>query len=247
MKQAVCIENLRIGYRQNGRTTIVSSNLNAHLIEGSLTCLIGFNGVGKSTLLRTLAGFLPPLSGLVRIYGEDLRTLPLRFRSKTIGIVLTDRTDVKNFTARDVVSLGRSPYTGFFDKLTDEDQSFIQESIRMVGIEDIQNRLVETLSDGERQKVMIAKVLAQQTPIILLDEPTAFLDYPSKMEILDLLLTLAHKMKKTIIVSTHDLGTALEKTDNIWLMTKQQVLRTGSTVDFGLTSPITVQQIMRLF
>lgn len=146
-----------------------------------------------------------------------------------------------------MVSLGRSPYTGYFDKLSKEDNNIIDESINMVGIKEIENRLVDTLSDGERQKVMIAKVIAQQTPIILLDEPTAFLDYPSKIEILDLLTILAHKLDKTIILSTHDLGTSLEKVDNIWLITDDGQLKAGNLTDFGLKFPISPEQILNLF
>lgn len=168
-------------------------------------------------------------------------------RAKTIGVVLTERTDIQQFTVREMVALGRSPYTGFFDRLSENDNDIIDESIRMVGIRELEHRMVDTLSDGERQKVMIAKVLAQQTPVILLDEPTAFLDYPSKVEVLSLLYSLAHNMNKSILLSTHDLGTALPISDEIWLMSNQGQLKTGSRKNFGLGIQITSDQMMALF
>ena len=247
MESAISINDLYIGYKERGNTKTVCTMLNASLSQGSLTCLIGVNGSGKSTLLRTLAGFLSPISGSVLVNGYDIKKMTDRQRSKTIGIVLTEKPDIQQFSAREIVALGRSPYTGFFDKLTDEDNRIIDESIDKIGISDIKDRLIDTLSDGERQKVMIAKVLAQQTPIILLDEPTAFLDYPSKIEVIELLTEMAHDMGKTIILSTHDLGTSLSKADHIWLMTKDKKLRTGGLDDFRLGFTITPEQIINIF
>ena len=135
-----------------------------------------------------------------------------------IGIVLTEKPDVRNMTIEDLVGMGRSPYTGFWGTLTANDKQIVADAIRMVGIEPLRGRMIHTLSDGERQKAMIAKALAQQTPIIYLDEPTAFLDYPSKVEMMQLLRRLAHEEQKTIFLSTHDVELALQLADCLWLM-----------------------------
>ena len=135
-----------------------------------------------------------------------------------IGIVLTEKPDVRNMTVEELVGMGRSPYTGFWGVLTAEDHRIVAEAVGMVGIEPLQGRMIHTLSDGERQKVMIAKALAQQTPVIYLDEPTAFLDYPSKVEMMQLLRRLAHDQQKTIFLSTHDVELALQLADRLWLM-----------------------------
>ena len=137
-----------------------------------------------------------------------------------IGVVLTEKPDVRNMSVRELVSLGRSPYTGFWGTYTEEDLRIVDEAIEMVGITVLTRRPVHTLSDGERQKVMIAKALAQQTPVIFLDEPTAFLDYPSKVEVLQLLRRISREAGKTIFLSTHDVELALQLADTIWLMRK---------------------------
>ena len=198
----------------------VAGPLNATLHAGELCCLLGANGAGKSTLLRTLAAFQPSLSGQIFLEGKLLTDIPPRQLSTQIGIVLTDRIRTAGTTVRDMVAMGRSPYTNFWGRLTDEDYRHVDEAIRQVGIEALVDRQLATLSDGERQKVMIAKALAQQTPIILLDEPTAFLDFPSKVETMLLLSRLAHEMGKCIFLSTHDLDMALQTADRLWLMKK---------------------------
>lgn len=158
--------------------------------------------------------------------------------SKVIGVVLTEKPDVRNMSVRELVSLGRSPYTGFWGTYTDEDLRIVDEAIEMVGITDLTRRPVHTLSDGERQKVMIAKALAQQTPVIFLDEPTAFLDYPSKVEVLQLLRRISREAEKTIFLSTHDVELALQLADTIWLMRKEE----GDVTKFGEggRSPVTI-------
>ncbi len=190
------------------------------LREGELCCLLGANGAGKSTLLRTLAAFQPALGGEIRLGGRCLQDIPPRELSTLIGIVLTERIRTAGTTVRDMVAMGRSPYTNFWGRLTAEDHRHVDDAIRQVGIESLVNRQMATLSDGERQKVMIAKALAQGTPIILLDEPTAFLDFPSKVETMLLLSRLAHDMGKCIFLSTHDLDMALQTADRLWLMKK---------------------------
>ena len=194
------------------------------LHAGELCCLLGANGAGKSTLLRTLAAFQPTLSGEMTIDGERLETIPPRRLSTMIGIVLTERIRTGGITVRDMVAMGRSPYTNFWGRLTSEDHQEIDLAMEQVGITAFADRQISTLSDGERQKVMIAKALAQGTPIILLDEPTAFLDFPSKVEVMLLLGRLAHEMGKSIFLSTHDLDLALQTADRLWLMGKDENL-----------------------
>lgn len=208
------LKNLSTGY---GRHT-VSANLNATLQSGRLTCLLGPNGVGKSTLLRTLCGFQPPLEGRMEMDGKDMAQLSRREMSRSIGVVLTERPDVTDMRASDMVALGRTPYTGFWGRLGAEDRNRVDEAMQLVGIAHLAHRMIHTLSDGERQKVMIAKALAQQTPVILLDEPTAFLDFPSKVETMRLLHRLAHESGKTVFLSTHDLETAIQLSDDLWLL-----------------------------
>lgn len=225
----ITLQDLTIGYRQKDNNKVVAEHINAQIEAGVLTCLIGPNGVGKSTLLRTLSAFQPPLGGQIVISkeddadkGVDIATLTDKQLAKMIGVVLTTKPDVQNMTVEEMVALGRSPYTGFWGRLRDEDKVIVEESIQMVGIESLKERMVQTLSDGERQKMMIAKALAQQTPVIFLDEPTAFLDYPSKVDMLQLLHQLSRETHKTIFLSTHDLELALQITDTLWLMQPQE-------------------------
>jgi len=216
--ESVVLQNLSIGYLTKGNQKVVATGLSVAINRGELTCLLGRNGIGKSTLLRTLSAFQPKLGGEILIDGKSLDTYTDKQLSRQIGIVLTEKPDVQNMTVDELVGLGRSPYTGFWGTLDDNDRQIVNESIRLVGIESLQGRMIHTLSDGERQKVMIAKALAQQTPIIFLDEPTAFLDFPSKVEMMQLLHRLAANEQKTIFLSTHDVELSLQLADCIWLM-----------------------------
>ena len=208
----ITLEQLSVGYK--GFPPVVS-NINVEIKSGELTCLIGSNGIGKSRLLKTLTGFLPKLSGRLLLDGRDINMLSQRERAKYISIVLTYKSDVQNLSVTEMVGMGRMPYTGFWGKLNTSDQTIVAEAIEMVGIEHLKNRMIQTLSDGERQKVMIAKALAQQTPVILLDEPTSFLDFPSKVEMLQLLHRLAKETNKVVFLSTHDLELALRIADRL--------------------------------
>ena len=237
----VILKDLSIGYTAKGSEKVVAFGLNAAINSGELTCLLGQNGIGKSTLLRTLSAFQPALGGDILLnidpplspprgiplripQGEvwkglrPLSSLTSQLLSRLIGVVLTEKLTIKNMTAEELVGMGRAPYTGFWGRLTEEDHQVVREAIRLVGIEPLAQRMIQTLSDGERQKVMIAKALAQQTPIIYLDEPTAFLDYPSKVEMMQLLRRLAVQEQKTIFLSTHDVELSLQVADCIWLM-----------------------------
>lgn len=205
------LQSLSIGYSHK----VIAADINAQIKGGELTCLIGRNGTGKSTLMRTLAGFLKPLGGTALLDGRDVSRLSPAERSHLISVVLTDRVDVDGMRVKDLVSVGRQPYTGFFGKMSSDDEEVVNKAIADVGMTDFAGRQVNSLSDGERQKVMIAKALAQQTPVILLDEPTAFLDYPSKKEMFQMLAQLCHKQGKAALVSTHDLDIALPIADSV--------------------------------
>ena len=241
MGATITLKNLSIGYRSKHQLRTVASAINASLQSDELTCLIGANGIGKSTLLRTLAGFQPPLEGEIlinkreilsqetsselsskKVTGISLEKPLSQFSAqelaKEIGVVLTSRIDTPQLTIEEIIGIGRSPYTGFWGNLSAKDKQIVATAIQQVGIQHLAHRNICELSDGERQKVMIAKALAQQTRIIILDEPTAFLDFPSKVETLQMLRRLAHEEHKTILLSTHDVELALQLADQLWLM-----------------------------
>lgn len=219
---SVTIEHLTIGYHGRRHDHTIAADICATIHGGLLTCLLGNNGTGKSTLLKTLSGFLPPLHGEIHINGMDNALLSAKDRARLIGVVLTERPDVTNMRVSEMVAMGRSPYTGFWGALGADDKRIVDEAMDMTGITQLADRRLVTLSDGERQKVMIAKTLAQQTPVIFLDEPTSFLDFGSKVEVMRLLRHLAHSMDKTIFLSTHDLAIALQMSDMLWLMEKEE-------------------------
>lgn len=256
------LKDLSIGYSSRKNDRVVMRGIQASLSMGELTSLIGANGAGKSTLIRTLAGFLAPLSGEILLASgnrnEEERGADSVFRSlvdfkpselaRQISVVLTEKPDVGNLRVEEVVGMGRSPYTNLWGKLAKEDEQVVEEVLSQVGISALSHRLFHTLSDGERQKVMIAKALAQQTSIVLLDEPTAFLDFPSKVEILLLLRRLAHKLGKTFFLSTHDMELALQLSDKLWVMTEDR-LETGTPrqmADSGLLSRFIDRDDIRL-
>ena len=226
--------SLSIGYAGKKQTKVVAQDINASIHGGELTCLLGANGAGKSTLLRTLSAFQPKLNGQTRVMGKEIGQYTDKELATIIGVVLTDKCDVRNMTVEELVGMGRSPYTGFWGRLRGRDREIVKESISLVKIENLTHRMVHTLSDGERQKVMIAKVLAQETPVIFLDEPTAFLDFPSKVEIMQLLHRLTRQTGKTIFLSTHDMELALQLADKIWLMDKEGGIATGTPEDLSL-------------
>ncbi len=208
------LENVKIGYGEK----VVASDISLHLKRGSLTCLLGANGCGKSTLLKTIAGFQRPLFGRILYEGVDLAEMSRKRLSRTVGIVLTQRAEAQNLTVRQLVSLGRSPYTGFFGRLSAEDEAIVNEAIDIIGIGVLSERIISTLSDGEYQKAMIAKTLAQQTPVMLFDEPTAFLDFASKIDLLETIVRLTRESGKTVLMSTHDISLALRTADQLLLM-----------------------------
>ncbi len=205
------LDNLGIGYSH----TLVSG-ISQRLTPGQFVCLTGRNGTGKSTLLRTLCGLLPPLQGSVSIGGQQLHTLPSSLLARKIGLVLTQAPELHNTTLRELVAYGRLPYTTWTGRLSAEDLDAADEAIRTLGIEHLAHRPLLQLSDGERQKGMIARALAQGTEYMLLDEPSAFLDHESKQELMQLLVHLAHDGHKAILLSTHDLELAERYADLLW-------------------------------
>ena len=235
MENSVAIKELTIGYAKSRhkKDKVIASNINASIRQGELTCLLGSNGVGKSTLLKTLSGFLGKLGGEILIMGKELSSYTPKDLSKTLGVVLTDKCEIRNMSAREIIGMGRSPYTSFWGTLDKEDYRIVDEAIGMIGIDHLKKRMVHTLSDGERQKVMIAKSLAQQTPVIFLDEPTAFLDFPSKVEIMQLLHKLTREAGKTIFLSTHDIELALQIADKIWIMDKNNGVAIGTAEELA--------------
>lgn len=229
-------KGLQIGYKlKGGKVNCVHSDLDLSLKSGEVTCLLGLNGAGKSTLIRTLCGFQPALGGDVKLLGRELGSYTQRDISLTIGVVLTEKSNAGGITVYDLVTLGRHPHTGFFGGLSPEDHTIVKESLEAVGIYHKASNFVSELSDGERQKVMIAKALAQQCPIIILDEPTAFLDITSRIETMVLLRKLAVEQNKTILLSTHDLDMAIQLGDTLWLQKKGDPLYCGTPEDLILS------------
>lgn len=234
------LRDLYIGYSEDDHRRIVAQTLNASLSCGVLACLIGTNGVGKSTLMRTMAAFQPPLRGEVWVDGRSVASYTPKELSELIGVVLTEKNMPADLTIEEVVELGRAPYTNFWGTLKEEDHKIVDEAITLVGLDALRSRKIHQVSDGERQKAMIAKALAQQTSVIFLDEPTAFLDYPSKISMMQLLRRLAHERNKLILLSTHDLEIAFQTADHIWLLqqdglqagTLDELSRCGAISDF---------------
>lgn len=237
--ETIKIDQLSIGYPGKNAPHIVASNICTSLQCGELTCLLGTNGAGKSTLLRTLSLAQEALSGTILLEGRDIKHYSRSELATLISLVLTDRCEVEGMTVRELVELGRTPYTDFWGKLGETDEKIVEGAINMVGISNLAKRRINTLSDGERQKAMIAKALAQETPIILLDEPTAFLDFPSKVEVMQLLRRLSHDTQKSILLSTHDLELALQIADKIWLMEQGKEMVTGTPEDLSINNSLT--------
>lgn len=217
----ISCENLNIGYGNR----VIQHDLSFTLRDGELVALLGANGCGKSTLLRTLAGLQPPLGGTFCFSSLSESSLSSlgdsglsAKRSKYIALVLTERLSVESATVRDVVAMGRYPYTSFLGTLSAADHRIVSEAMQQVEVADLADTFYNDHSDGEKQRILIAKALAQQTPVILLDEPTAHLDLPSRIKTLNLLRAIAHEQGKTILISTHELDLALRTADRVLLM-----------------------------
>ena len=228
--------DLTIGYANRKATYPVQIRLSLEVFQGEMVCLIGPNGCGKSTLLRTLAGLQPPLRGEVRIDNLPLGKQSLSNKAKLLSLVLTDRVEVSNLTVFNLVAMGRNPYTDWLGKLTDHDKELVHTALTQVHLEGYAGRFINELSDGERQRAMIAKALVQDTPVILLDEPTAHLDINNRVEVMMLLHELARRTNKAIVLSTHELDLALQTADKLWLMTPKHGIAVGTPEDLILTN-----------
>jgi len=233
-KPALSADNLAAGYRKGGKLQTILQGLSFNLPTGCLISLLGENGIGKSTLLRTVSGIQPPLEGEVTACGKSLSKLTVAERAKLIAIVTTERTNAGALTVEEVVALGRQPHTGFLGRLSDADHKAVVHALRAVGISHKAKSFMAELSDGERQKTMIAKAIAQETPVILLDEPTAFLDLPSRTDIIRLLHHIARTEGKAILQSSHDLRLSIDMSDRLWLLLPDRSFCQGSPEDLAL-------------
>lgn len=205
---------LDVGF--NGSAVVRDAAL--ELKAGEMAALIGLNGAGKSTLLRTLAGLLPPVAGSVFLNGMELATMNSMERARCLSVVLTSRPQAGLLDVATLVSLGRQPWTGHLGRLTAKDRERVHEAMERTGTLSFTDRSLGSLSDGEVQKVLIARALAQDAPVMLLDEPTAFLDLVNRVSIMRLLRTIAQDMQRAVLLSTHDLGSALQLCDKVLLV-----------------------------
>jgi len=238
-KEILETDGLSIGYKQKRSEDLcLMSNLNLTIRRGELVCLLGPNGSGKSTLMRTIAGLQAPLKGSTLVEGVPIRERNFGEIARLLSIVLTERLQVGNLSVYHIVSLGRHPYTSWMGRLSEKDESMIKWALEQVGLWSYANKFINQLSDGERQRVMIAKALAQDTPLIMLDEPTAHLDLPNRVEIMRLLRSLAKDTDKAILLSTHELDLALQAADVIWLMSKNNDIKIGAPEDLVLSGSI---------
>jgi iron complex transport system ATP-binding protein len=228
-------ENLSIGYApRRGPRRVIAAGLNLTLHAGEVACLLGPNGVGKSTLLRTLVGMQPPLAGRVFLDGADLATLSVREIARRLSVVLTERIEAGHLTAYALVALGRHPHTDWTGRLTPRDEEMVRWALDAVDAVCLSARLVHELSDGERQRVMVARALAQEPLVMALDEPTAFLDLPRRVEMMRLLRRLARETDRAMLLSTHDLDLALRAADTLWLLAPGGVMHVGAPEDLVL-------------
>lgn len=227
-------DQLEIGYHESGLKTTLLGPKKLDIYRGELICLIGPNGSGKSTLIRTLCGMQPPLAGSVSIDGHPVRPHEIKKLAGLLSVVLTDKVNMGTFPVYNLVAIGRYPYTNWLGKLSQKDESIIERSLECVGMSKYASHPFSSLSDGEKQRVMIARALAQDTPLIILDEPTAHLDLPNRVEIIMLLRSLARKENKSILLSTHELDLALQSADRLWLMTGENALYSGTPEDLVL-------------
>jgi iron complex transport system ATP-binding protein len=232
---ALRTRDLAVGYRTRRTRRAVLEHVNVAVDSGELVCLLGPNVIGKSTLLRTIARMQPALWGSVELGGADLHSVSQPELARRLGVVLTERVAVEALTVRQIVGLGRYPYTGWFGGLTDRDRVVVEWGIDAVGARHLADRDFSRLSDGERQRVMIARALAQEPMLLLLDEPTAFLDVPSRVELMGLLRQLTRDRSLAVVASTHDFELALRTADTIWLVMPGGEVVTGAPEDVVLS------------
>ncbi|MBU2997410.1 ABC transporter ATP-binding protein [Cellulophaga baltica] len=219
---SIKVENINIGYKSKKQDTVIAKNISFSLKKGEITAIVGINGIGKSTLLRTIANVQPPLKGSITIDDNQITKYSALDLASKISLVLTESIASKNLTVIELIALGRQPYTNWLGTLTNIDKKKIKEAIELVEISDLQHKRCFELSDGQLQRVMIARALAQDTPIILLDEPTSHLDLYHKVQILKLLKNIAHKTNKTILYTTHEIAIAIQLCDKICILNTEE-------------------------
>ena len=216
--------NLSVGYANKTENRIIADKINVDLKKGKLTCLLGKNGVGKSTLLRTLSKMQPRLSGNVEIENRNIDDYARNDLAKKISLVLTERIPTSNLTVFELIALGRQPYTNWIGKLNQEDLQQIHLAIEQSHLKSLVDQRCDELSDGQLQRAMICRALAQNTDIIILDEPTAHLDIQHKIETFKLLSNIARKLNRSILISTHEIQLATQMADELWLMTNNKII-----------------------
>jgi len=224
MNNILNIENLSIGYISKKKNTFIAKGINASINQPKLIALLGKNGIGKSTLLRTISKMQPSLNGKIAIVNKNLIHYNALELSQKISVVLTEKIPPSNLTVYELIALGRQTYTNWIGTLSKTDKSKISEAIDLVNLRKIVSKKIDELSDGQYQKVMIARALAQDTSIIILDEPTAHLDIVNKAEIFKLLKELVKTKQKTILISSHELQLAIQTADDLWLMTDNEFI-----------------------
>ena len=228
MKNLLTIQDLTTGYRINSRKTkVLHEHLSASLSQSEWIAVLGPNGAGKSTLLKTLLGFIPAIAGSISYGTEKLEDISIKDLATKVAVVLTEKIDDNYLTSEEVIISARYPYGSSWRKPTEEDMRKVEEAVALTGIKNLYHKKLHTLSDGERQKVMITRALAQDTPLLFLDEPTAFIDSPGRVELMKLLKNIAGK-GKGVITTIHDVDLALHFADTLWLMGKDGTFETGN-------------------
>jgi iron complex transport system ATP-binding protein len=221
----IATNNLSIGYKTKKETIVIAKNLNLELTSGKLITLVGANGIGKSTLLRTLTGIQKPINGDVFLHNKNLKTYESSELSQNLSLVLTEKLPPSNLTVFELIALGRQPYTNWLGKLSEEDLEIVNNVMSLVQIEHLAEKKHFEISDGQLQKVMIARALAQDTSIIILDEPTTHLDLFHKVSIFKLLKKLSQETNKCILFSTHDIDLAIQLSDEMIVMTEGNIVQ----------------------
>lgn len=221
---SISVRNLSVGYKKGKQLVAVKEGINLQAHSGELIALVGSNGIGKSTLLRTLTGFQKALGGEILLNDRKLSSFSIKELAKVLSFVSTEAVRVQNLRVWELLAMGRYPYTNFIGSLTEEDNNIIKRAILQVGLSGYEDRMIDQISDGERQRAMIARTLVQDTPLIILDEPTAFLDIRNRYEIIHLLHDFVKNENKTVLFSTHDLNISTSEVDKIWLMLDDKVV-----------------------